>query len=79
MIDDPTLREALFSIQRLRAALQHMEYCADSGVPEEVFDDAESGFIEGRNEVEFRLGEVLKNMGVSATVELWRVHTVGVE
>lgn len=79
MIDDPTLWEALFSIQRLRAALQHMKYCADSGVPEEVFDDAESELIEERNEVEFRLGEVLKNMGVSATVELWRVHTVGVE
>jgi hypothetical protein len=48
-------------------------------VPEEVFDDAESEFIEGRNEVESRLGEVLKNMGVSATVELWRVCAVGVE
>lgn len=79
MIDDPTLREALFSIQRLRMALQHMECCADAGVPEEVFDDAESKFIEERNKVESRLGEVLKNMGVSATVELWRVHTVGVE
>lgn len=79
MIDDPTLREALFSVQRLRMALQHMECCADSGVPEEVFGDAESEFIEERNKVESRLGEVLKNMGVSATVELWRVHTVGVE
>lgn len=79
MIDDPTLQEALFSIQRLCAALQYMEHCADSGVPEEVFDDAESKFIEGRNEVESRLGEMLKNMGVSATVELWRVCAVGVE
>lgn len=79
MIDDSTLREALFSVQRLRMALQHMECCADSGVPEGVFDDAESEFIEERNKVESRLGEVLKNMGVSATVELWRVHTVGVE
>lgn len=79
MIDDPALREALFSIQRLRAALQDMACCADSGVPGDVFDAAESDFIEKRNEVESRLGEVLKNMGVSATVELWLVHTVGVE
>lgn len=79
MIDDPTLREALFSIQRLRAALQHMEYCADAGVPADVFDAAESEFIEKRNDVEARLGEVLKNMGVSATVELWRVNAVGLE
>lgn len=79
MIDDPALREALFSIQRLRMALQHMECYADSGAPEDVFDAAEREFIDKRNEVESRLGEVLKNMGVSATVELWRVHTVGVE
>lgn len=78
MIDDPALREVLFSIQRLRMALQHMECYADSDAPEDVFDAAEREFIEKRNEVESRLGEVLKNMGVSATVELWRVHTVGV-
>lgn len=79
MIDDPALREALFAVQRLRAALQHMECCADMGVHVDVFDAAEREFIEKRNEVEARLGEVLKNMGVDATVELWRVHSVGVE
>lgn len=78
MIDDPVLREALFSIQRLRVALLHMECCAESGAHPDVFDAAESEFVEKRNEVESRLGEVLKNVGVSATVELWRVHTVGV-
>nr|DAK40273.1 MAG TPA: hypothetical protein [Caudoviricetes sp.]DAS29003.1 MAG TPA: hypothetical protein [Caudoviricetes sp.] len=56
-----------------------MECCAESGAHPDVFDAAESDFIEARNEVEARFGEVLKNMGVSATVELWRVHTVGVE
>lgn len=79
MIDDPALREALFSIQRLRVALLRMECCAEYGAHPDVFDAAESDFIEARNEVEARFGEVLKNMGVSATVELWRVHTVGVE
>lgn len=79
MIDDPALREALFAVQRLRMALQHMECCADSGAHVDAFDAAESDFIEARNEVEARLGEVLKNMGVDATVELWRVHTVGLE
>ena len=79
MIDDPALREALFSIQRLRVALRDMACCADSGAHPDVFDAAESDFIEKRNEVESRLGEVLKNMGVGAAVELWRVHTVGVE
>lgn len=78
MIDDPTLREALVSIRRLRVALLHMECCAESGAHPDVFDAAESDFIEARNEVEARFNEVLKNMGVSATVELWRVHTVGV-
>lgn len=79
MIDDPALREALFAVQRLRMALQHMECCANMGVHVDVFDAAERDFIEKRNEVEARLGEVLKNMGVDATVELWRVHTSGVE
>lgn len=49
------------------------------GVHVDVFDAAEREFIEKRNEVEARLGEVLKNMGVDTTVELWRVHTSGVE
>jgi hypothetical protein len=79
MIDDPALREALFAIQRLRMALQHMECCADMGAHADVFDAAEREFIERRNEVEARLSEVLKNMGVGATVELWRVHTSGLE
>lgn len=79
MIDDLALREALFAVQSLRRALQNMECCADAGAPADVFDAAESEFIEKRNAVEARLGEVLKNMGVSATVELWRVNTVGLE
>lgn len=33
MIDDPALREALFSMQRLRMALQHMECYAGSCAP----------------------------------------------
>ncbi len=79
MIDDPALREALFAVQDLREALQHMECCADSGVPVEVFDSAEREFLEARNAVKAGLSKVLKNMGVSATIELWLVHTVGLE
>lgn len=79
MIDDPALREALLAVQRLRKALERMECYADSGCSADVFDASESDFIEARNMVEARLGEVLKNMGVDATVELWRVRSCGVE